>query len=151
MATRRCVLFLLGEEEYGIDIFHVEEIVRDLSIQPSISSSTYIAGMVQHRDVVVPVYNLRVRFGLPEKEIHVLLILAIHGVKLALAVDEVSEIVDLEETDLQIPALFHTVDTAYVNKIVSVNGRLVVLLNLESLLSKEEKKKIEDMIQEKKK
>ncbi len=147
MGIHKQVLFRLGGEEYGLDIFSVEEIVQHIPLQPAPTPSKHIAGMIHRRNQVVPVYNLRARFGLPDAPIVTLAIVLVKGMKVALAIDQVVEIVEPKEEEVHMaPPLLRMTDTAYVGQVIRVKGRLVVLLDLDTLLTEGEQERVEAML-----
>ena len=147
MAAEKQLLFSLGEESYGINIFQVEEIVKGVAIEPPPTPSKHILGMIQWRGQAVLVYSLRARFGLPKQPVGALVVAKAGGLLLALAVDQVSEILELEDSEAYMaPVLLHMADTAYVDKIVQADGGLVVLLNLEGLMANGEKERVQAML-----
>ncbi len=148
MGINKQVLFSVGEEEYGLDLFSVEDIVRHIPLQPAPTPSKHIAGMIHRRNQAIPVYNLRARFGLPDAPIVTLAIVLVKGMKVALAIDRVLEIVEPEEEEVHIaPPLLRMRDTAYVSQVVRVKGKLVILLDLDTLLTEGEQEKVEAMLQ----
>lgn len=149
MATVKQILFRLGEEEYGVDIFCVDAIERNLPVLRVPTAPRHIAGLVQLRGEAIPVYDLRARFGLPQKKADVLIIARIEGLKIALAIDSVSEIIEAEDKEVMAaPTLVRTQDTSFISKVTNVKGHMFILLGLEGLLLPEEKREIENMLRD---
>ena len=143
------VIFRLGNQQFGVDINLVQSIEREINIVRVPNAMKYISG------IVIPAFSLRKKFG-TDDNVGVIgedstVIVNIPGVvKLALEVDEVLEIGDIDaQSIVQMPALAKTVDTEYLDRVANVNGQLVILLDVEKLLTQSEaesvKKFTEDM------
>ena len=92
------VVFLLGKEMYGVDINLVQSIEKDLNVVPVPNSQSYIKGIVNMRNEVIPVYSLARKFGKEqEATAESTIIISSGGLKLALEVDEVLEINDIDD------------------------------------------------------
>ena len=142
------VIFRLGNQQFGVDINLVQSIEREINIVRVPNAMKYISGIVNLRGEVIPAFSLRKKFG-TDDNVGVIgedstVIVNIPGVvKLALEVDEVLEIGDIDaQSIVQMPALAKTVDTEYLD-------RVVILLDVEKLLTQSEaesvKKFTEDM------
>lgn len=149
------VIFRLGNQQFGVDINLVQSIEREINIVRVPNAMKYISGIVNLRGEVIPAFSLRKKFG-TDDNVGVIgedstVIVNIPGVvKLALEVDEVLEIGDIAaQSIVQMPALAKTVDTEYLDRVANVNGQLVILLDVEKLLTQSEaenvKKFTEDM------
>ena len=144
------VIFRLGNQQFGVDINLVQSIEREINIVRVPNAMKYISGIVNLRGEVIPAFSLRKKFG-TDDNVGVIgedstVIVNIPGVvKLALEVDEVLEIGDIDaQSIVQMPALAKTLD-----RVANVNGQLVILLDVEKLLTQSEaenvKKFTEDM------
>lgn len=150
MATVKQILFRLGTEEYGLHISCVDAIERNVNILWVPNAPKHIAGIMNLRGEAIPVYDLRTRFGMPAGSKDMVIIARIGGMKIALSVDEVSEIVEAEEQDvIAAPSLVQTEQTGYVSQVTNVKGHMFLLLNLEGLLLPGERKAIEEMLRAK--
>ena len=140
------VIFRLGNQQFGVDINLVQSIEREINIVRVPNAMKYISGIVNLRGEVIPAFSLRKKFG-TDDNVGVIgedstVIVNIPGVvKLALEVDEVLEIGDIDAQSI--------VDTEYLDRVANVNGQLVILLDVEKLLTQSEaesvKKFTEDM------
>jgi len=141
------VLFTVGGEEFGTDIFNVEGIERDKRIIKIPTAPAYIAGLIDLRGEAIPVFDLRVRFGFPKKEDGLLIISKMRGMKVAIAVDEVREIIEADDNEvLGAPNLVRTGDTEYVSKVTNVKGHMFISLDFDGMLSDEEVAAVGEMI-----
>ena len=135
--------FTLGDEEYGVDILRVQEIRswEPVSRIPNVPS--YEKGVVNLRGAIVPIVDLRERFGLGHLEYTPLTVVVVlqtqteagHTRIMGVVVDSVSDVVDIDQKTIQDAPNFGTkVSTEYINGLASVNERMVMLLDVEKLL-----------------
>ena len=132
--------FKLGGEEYGIDILRVQEI-RSYEQPTRIANAPgYLKGVVNLRGVIVPIVDLRVRLGCAEAQYNhftVVIVLNVKGRVVGAVVDSVSDVLELA-ADAVRPAPemnASAVDTAYITGIGSVGDRMLILTDIEALLS----------------
>jgi purine-binding chemotaxis protein CheW len=137
------VSFNLGGEEYGIEILKVQEINRMLSITKVPKSPEFVEGVINLRGKVIPIINLRKKFGLEEKKHDKqtrIVVVDIEGKILGLVVDSVSEVLRLLSSTIELPPSILFKDKAeYIKGIGKLAGRLLMLLDLDMILSNEEK------------
>ncbi|HEX3076501.1 MAG TPA: chemotaxis protein CheW [Lachnospiraceae bacterium] len=150
MENTKQVIFKLGNEEFGIGILYVKGIEKYLDIVPIPNAPNYIEGIINLRGDVIPVYSLRSKFGLPKREVdeNTKLIVTKSGdVMMAFEVDSVNEIVEISSSNIhEAPAILKTERTAYINYVADIEKRLIILLNLDGILSESEKGAIEKMV-----
>lgn len=144
------VIFKLGEEEYGLDIMLVNAIEKNMDLVRIPNAPSYIKGIINLRGDVIPVYSLRRKFGLPEKEAdqNVKLIVAkSQGILMAYEVDEVKEILEIPAANIsETPLIVKSPETSYIHSVANLNGRMVILLDHNGILSKSEKDHIESFV-----
>jgi purine-binding chemotaxis protein CheW len=146
-AGREYLTFRLGSEEYGIDILKVQEI-RSYEPPTKIANApAYLKGVVNLRGVIVPIVDLRVKFNClnddGQGEINsftVVIVLNVRGRVLGAVVDSVSDVMQLAEQAIQPAPEMSTsvVDTTYITGIANVNERLLILMDIESLMGSSE-------------
>lgn len=137
------VVFKLGNEEYGVDINLVSAIEKYQQIVPVPNSVAFIKGIINLRGEVVPVYDLRRKFNMPafegSNEMRKLIVVKLEDVLVALEVDEVSEIHDFGAQDIvNMPKIVMNNATKFMDRVANVNGRLIVLMDINHLLSEQE-------------
>jgi purine-binding chemotaxis protein CheW len=134
------VIFNLGEE-YGVPIHQVQEIVRVGGITLVPNSPSYMEGVINLRGRVLPVLNLRKRLKLPLKDVSKAsrIVVAEVGDKvIGLLVDGVSHVVKVSPENVQeAPEEVLEVDTDYITGVGKIKNRLIILLDLERLLKRE--------------
>jgi purine-binding chemotaxis protein CheW len=138
-ATREVLVFVLGQEEYGVDILKVQEIRGYEKVTPIPAAPDFLKGVVNLRGIIVPVLDLRVKFGLPEPRYDaftVVVVLRIGGRVVGIVVDGVSDVVRLAASEVKAaPALGSVVDGSFLAGLATPNGRMVLLLDIEKFLS----------------
>lgn len=136
------VSFLLDEVEYGIDILAVHEILRMPDITRLPNTPPYVRGVINLRGNVIPVVDVRERFGLPRAKITDLtrIIVVEIGEKLVgLLVDNVYQVVRMPEKSIDPPSdLIEGVSEEYIKGIGRLQNRLIIILNLGNILFSEE-------------
>lgn len=147
MDNTKQVIFKLGNQEFGLGILHVKAIEKYMDIVPIPNAPSYIEGIINLRGDVIPVYSLRSKFGLPKKTVDEntkLIVTKSKDVMMAFEVDSVNEIIEIAGSAIhEAPAIIRTEGTAYINYVANVDKRLVVLLNLDGILSDAEKGALE--------
>ena len=130
--------FILGSEEYGIEILRVQEIRGYSAITPIPNTPPHIRGLINLRGTVAPVVDLRAKFGMPAVDytrFTVIILVAVSGKTVGLIVDAVSDVLNLAEDRIQPPPdLGSQVDMRILRGVVAFDNRLVGLLDLERLL-----------------
>lgn len=156
MATKRVVFFYLDKYVYGLDVESTKGIEKMLDFIPVPSSLPHIKGLLNLRGEVIPVYNLRTKLGLPPKSSDSETQLIIGGLKndimLALEVDQMREIIEVDEKEITAPpALIQSQNTGYISKVIHLKDTLAILIDLEGMLTEEEKQNIQKFIEDSKK
>ena len=145
------VIFKLGNEEYGLDIMLVNAIEKYMDLVPIPNAPTYIRGIINLRGEVIPVYSLRKKFGLSEKDADSntkLIVTKSQGILMAYEVDEVKEILEIPYSNIsETPVIVKNEDTAYIQSVANINGRMLILLDHNGIISSTEKNHIEKLIQ----
>jgi len=134
--------FTLGNEEYGVDILRVQEIRSWEPVSRIPNVPHYEKGVVNLRGSIVPIIDLRERFDLGHPQYTpltvVVVLQAIIGSKtrvMGVVVDAVSDVIDIEKKNIQTSPNFGAkVSTEFINGLVSVNQRMVMLLDVDKLL-----------------
>ena len=144
------VVFKVGNEMYGVDINLVQSIEREIQVVPDPNSMPYIKGIVNLRSEVIPVYSLKKKFGLVDNGVSEnTIIIDTKNVKLALEVDEVVEIGDIEpENIVPMPEIALNAQTQYMPRVAHVDGNLIILLDVTELLSEEEEAVVKQMAED---
>ena len=136
------IVFNLGDQEFAAAIGQVREIIRTGSITPIPDSPQFIKGVSNVRGEITVVINLKERFFLPaKKQIEGKHIIITEQEKnlFGLMVDEVTEVLRIPETDIKpTPELVTRIDRVYISGVLTLEGRLIIFLDLAKVLSDEE-------------
>jgi len=136
------VTFTLGNEEYAVDILKVQEINRMKEITRVPNSPQYVEGVINLRGKVIPVVNLRKKFGLAERENDEqsrIMIMDIQGITMGLVVDSVSEVLRVPSDIVEpTPPMASTISTEFIRGIAKLEDRLIILLDMDRLLGRAE-------------
>jgi purine-binding chemotaxis protein CheW len=132
------VTFTLGNVDYGIEILSVQEFKGYSAVTPMPNMPAYVRGVMNLRGIIIPVFDLRVRFGLPAPldELSVIVVAVVDSRTVGLVVDTVSDVIDIRQSDIQeTPEFSSRVPTAFLRGLAKTGDQLVILLNLEHLVS----------------
>ena len=139
----RLITFILGEEKYGLNILKVRELIsfpEGLTRIPGVPD--YIIGMFNLRGLVIPVMDLRAKFNMSGEERHefsVIIIVEVDNKSIGITVDSVSDVIFVKEDDIQeTTELAVNVDTKFIKGVAKTKDEMVILLDIDFLLSKEE-------------
>ena len=144
---RQLVVFQLGAELYGVDIARVHEIIRLQTITRVPRAPSFVEGVINLRGKVIPVVDLRRRFGLPLAE-HTratrTVVVEIGDQVVGMIVDSVSEVLRVSTSTIEPPSpVVAGIDSEYLHGIAKLPERLVILLDLDRVLAREERRAIE--------
>ena len=120
MAVTKYIVFHLNDQKYSMKLTKINGIEYVYHVVPVPMGPACIKGIIHLRNEVIPVFSLKRLFGMPEEAAETqLLITETHGMKLAIEVDTVLGIVNVEEEDIkQIPMVVHTEETGYLEDVV---------------------------------
>ena len=134
--------FFLDEEEYGLEILTVQEILGLMPITRVPRTPEYVMGVVNLRGKVIAVVDLRLKFGMEAieaTELTCIIVVQTRGILFGLVVDRVSEVVDLVSQNIEdAPSFGADVDTDYIMGIGKAEDGVTILLDIDRVLSPEE-------------
>jgi purine-binding chemotaxis protein CheW len=138
-ATREVLVFILGGDEYGVDILKVQEIRGYDKVTPIPAAPDYVKGVINLRGTIVPVIDLRVKFRLAQvkyDQFTVVVILRLATRVIGVVVDGVSDVMALTASEVRpAPQLGTVVDASFISGVATQGERMVLLLDIERLLS----------------
>ena len=149
MTEKQYVVFKLGEEEYGLDIMNVSEIIlyQETVKLPNVPS--FIDGIINYRGSVIPIICLKKRFNINLKDNDHntrIIIININDNQVGFIVDEASQTIKLDDNDVDpTPDIVSGIDIKFITGVGKINDRLVLLVDLEKVLTDEERKEIHQM------
>jgi purine-binding chemotaxis protein CheW len=148
MADRegKYLTFKLAGEEYGIGILKVKEIIGMMPITTVPRTPDYVKGVINLRGKVIPVIDLRLKFGMQEmgySERTCIIVVEIRGqygaILIGIVVDAVSEVLNIRSTEIEeTPNFGASLETQYILGMAKMNGGVKILLDIDKVLSTEE-------------
>lgn len=135
------VSFKLDDEEFGVNIRNVQEINRAVEITKVPDAPDFVEGVINLRGQVIPVINLRRRFGLPRRENDKetrIMVVEIGGKVVGFVVDLVNEVLRIPSSTVEPPPIVAGIDVEYLSGVGKLDKRLLIILDLEKILSTEE-------------
>jgi purine-binding chemotaxis protein CheW len=146
---RQLVVFELAGEYYGVDIHRVESIIKMQDITTVPHAPEFVDGVINLRGEVLPVVDLRCRFGLESiedtKDTRIVVV-AIDRMKVGMVVDGVSEVLNVNTDEIEPPSpMVTTVDSGFIEGIAKQEKRLVILVDLAKVLSVQETRELKAM------
>ena len=138
------VSFNLDQEEYGVDVLKVREIIRMPIVTRVPNTPNYVEGVINLRGKVIPIISMRKRFGLMEAEIDKqtrIMVMDVDGELMGFIVDAVSEVIRISGSEIQpSPAVVASgIDQECIAGVINQSERLLVLLDLEKMYSHDDK------------
>ena len=138
--------FVLADEEYGISILKVREIIGMLPITSVPQTPSFVKGVINLRGKVIPIMDLRSKFGMPPMDytektsIIVVDVRAVSGfIQIGVVVDHVSEVVNIREADIEDTPTFGTsLDTAFILGMAKIGKSVKILLEIDKVLRGED-------------
>ena len=139
---QQLVTFSIGEEEFGVDILKVQEIIRTMEITRVPRAPEFVEGVINLRGKVIPIIDLRMRFGLTSREHdkHTrIIVIEINNMVVGFVVDSVSEVLRIPANTIEPPPpVVSGLESEYISGVGKLADRLLILLDLDRLLSTEE-------------
>jgi len=133
------ISFAIGDDQYGVDIMSVREIKEWSNVTHLPKQPKYMRGVLNLRGVVLPIIDLRCRFGQGLTECtptHIIIIVYVEGRQVGLLADRVLDIVSFEKKDAQpVPSVARSSEARFLSGLVTVEGSMIALIDLVSLLS----------------
>jgi len=140
--VQQFLTFALGQEEYGVEILKIQEIKGFSAITPLPNAPAFIKGVLNLRGTIVPIVDLRKKFSLPEvgyTKFTVIVVVQIQGKIMGFIVDAVSDVLNVAAADIQpTPDLYGQVDISFINGLAKTGEKLVILLDIEKVLTASE-------------
>lgn len=134
--------FVLGNEEYGIEILKVQEIRGYETATAIANTPEFIKGVLNLRGVIVPIVDLRLKFNLGKAEYNdftVVIILNVDGRVVGIVVDSVSDVITLPHESIRpAPEFSSALDTSYIMGLGTIEQRMLILMDIEKLMSASE-------------
>lgn len=132
------VSFIVGVEEFGIDILNVQEIIKVIHITRVPNAEHYVAGVINLRGKVIPVIDLRLKLEMPAKENDSdtrIVVIEVNKIVVGFVVDNVNEVIRINKSSLEeTPKSYNSKIFDFVNNIAKLEDRIIVIIDLEKLI-----------------
>lgn len=140
------LVFNINDEDYGIPISKIREVIRFVKITPIHEASDFLKGVINLRGKIIPIIDMRAKFGMQEQDYSdrtVFIIVDILGAKevynLGISVDAVQDVVDIKEEDVEkTPDIGLRLKSQYLEGIAKVGEHMIMMLNMDKILSSDE-------------
>jgi len=136
--------FILGNEDFGLEILQVREIIALMDITPVPMAPACVRGVINLRGRIIPVIDLRLKFSMERTVDHdrkcIIVVDVARGTQstqMSILVDAVSEVIQIEGKDIGPPPAFGTTDGGYILGMGKYRSRLKILLNIDNVLASE--------------
>lgn len=138
--------FSLNNVDYGIALKDIESIETRTNVVVVPTAPPHIKGIIRLHGEIVPVFCLATRFGMPDRSVENMIVVNVGGMKIGLEVENVKEIVDVDNSKvLPMPVIMNGVQNCF-NDVASCQKELIVMLDVNSLVSMEEQQQIRKML-----
>ena len=142
--TTQLVSFRLGQEEYGVEITKVQEIILMGEITRVPQTPEYIKGLINLRSTVIPIVDLRLRFGLDQEQLTDdtrIMVVNVANKTIGIIVDAVSEVLRISDEQIAPPPpTVAGLGREYLTGLVKLENRLLILLDIDKILGQDEAK-----------
>ena len=152
MGETKQIHFLVNNQNYGIDIMDIRAVEKYDNVSPIIGAPSYVKGVLNLRGELIPVYSIRRKFNLPDRPVDdemKLIIVNLPEMAVALEADSVVGILTVEEgRTSRRPKMFENTATRFLGQVSEVDGKIIIMIDLEALLPKEERKAMLDLLEQ---
>jgi purine-binding chemotaxis protein CheW len=143
------ISFIVGDEEYGLDILRVKEVIRIREITRLPKAPSFVKGIINLRGDVIPIIDLRDKFGLEVQEYTTttrVIVVDVEAKLVGMVVDAASQVVRIPADQIDPPPpIAGGLSTEYIRGVGKLDDRLVILLNIDRILTQEEKVELRKM------
>lgn len=140
------VTFRLENEEFGVNILRVQEIMRMMNITRIPNAPHFVEGVINLRGKIIPIVDLRKRLGFKNKDWDAktrIIVVELDGLTIGFIVDSVSEVLRIPENTIEPPPSFVSgIESEYIEGVGKIGERLLLMLELRKVLTEKEKKNI---------
>ena len=141
--------FRLGQEEYCLDILSVQEIRGYDTVTSIANTPDFIKGVINLRGNIVPIVDLRIKFRLPDVRYDtttIVIILNLNKKMIGIVVDSVSDVIAVPQQDIrEAPRFGSAINTEFISGMATVDGHMLIVVNIERLLSSDDLQLIEQV------
>jgi purine-binding chemotaxis protein CheW len=140
--ANRYLTFFVDDEQYGLDISRIKEIIAPMEITHIPKTPDFVKGVINLRGSIIPVVDVRLKFDMAEKTIDVntaIIIYEVDKVSIGFIVDQVEDVLSIDDEHISdAPHFGSTIDTSFIENVAEVEDHVIMLLNLERIFDPEE-------------
>lgn len=141
-SSNRVLTFFVDNEQYGIDISRIKEIIAPINITHIPKTPNFVKGVINLRGSIIPVVDIRLKFEMEAKEMDVdtaIIIYEVDRSSIGFVVDKVEDVLTLEEKHIsEAPRFGDNIDTSFIEKVAEINDSVIMLLSLEKIFEPNE-------------
>ena len=134
--------FFVDEEQYGIDISKIKEIIAPITITQVPKTPDFVKGVINLRGSIIPVVDIRLKFEMQAREMTeetAIIIYEVDKASIGFVVDKVEDVLTLDESHIsEAPRFGESIDTSFIENVAEVNNEVIMLLSLEKIFEPEE-------------
>ncbi len=142
----RYLSFFVEDEQYGIEISHINEIIAIMKITQVPRTPEFVEGVINLRGSIIPIVDIRSKFGIKKKEHDMntaIIINEVAGVNIGFIVDRVEDVLTFDERDLNEPPKFGShIDTSFISNVAEIESSVILILDMEKIFEDDELTKI---------
>ena len=146
------ISFTIGEENFGVDIQTVKEVIRKKEITRLPKTPAFVKGVINLRGDVIPIIDLREKFGLEHKDytdMTRVIVTEVDARSVGMVVDSVSHVIRIGEEDIEPPPpVVGGISNEYLKGVGKIGEKLIILVNVEKILTTEEKIELDKLDKE---
>ncbi len=147
--NEQVISFRVGEEEFGVEILRVKEVIRIKEITQLPKTPSFVKGVINLRGDIIPIIDLREKFGLEQVDytgMTRVIVVEVEGKSIGMVVDSVSQVLRLPTDQIDPPPeLAGGVSEEFLRGVGKLEERLIILLDINKILTSEEKIELEEM------
>lgn len=140
--SHRYLSFFVQEEQYGIEISHINEIIAMMKITHVPRTPAFVEGVINLRGSIIPIVDIRGKFGIEKKEHDMntaIIINEVSGVNIGFIVDRVEDVLTFADKDLSEPPKFGShIDTSFIQSVAEVGSDVILILDMEKVFEDDE-------------
>lgn len=141
-SANRYLTFAVDDEKYGIHISRIKEIIATINITHIPKTPDFVKGVINLRGSIIPVVDVRLKFGMQEKEMDIntaIIIYEVDKASIGFIVDQVEDVLSIDKSHIsEAPHFGSNIDTSFIDNIAEVENDVIMLLNLEKIFEAEE-------------
>lgn len=142
VTKHRYLSFFVEDEQYGIEISHINEIIAMMKITHVPRTPDFVEGVINLRGSIIPIVDVRGKFGLVKKEHDMntaIIINEVGGMNIGFVVDRVEDVLTFNEKDLGEPPKFGShIDTSFIQSVAEVDSSVILILDMEKIFEDDE-------------